>query len=187
MKKEFKEILSELGIESSQRLYDPSDKIRIQIPTEYNNILTVNVVYNIFKNKASFLYKDFETHQDLERIKNIANRLDMKTPGRISRVDWEIIHKTNPSLFTFDDNKKVLFSFIKGIHQFIGIGDGKSSPNPNDILIAFPWDGCLFAPIHHPENARKRSVLNQKFGFSKVDEYNYQYAKYDKDLNLYPI
>lgn len=187
MKKEFKEVLSELGIESSQRLYEPSDRIRVQVPTEYDHILTVNVVYNIFKNKTSFLYKDFETHQDPERIKNIADRLNIKSPGRVSRIDWEINHRSNPALFTFEDNRKILFSFIKGVIQYVKVGDGENIPKPNDILIGLPWDGSLFVPIHHPENARKRAVLNQRFGFGDIDQYNYQYAKYDKDLNLQPI
>lgn len=187
MKKEFKEVLSELGIESNQRIYEPSDKIRIQVPTEYDHILTVNVVYNIFKNKTSFLYKDFETYQDSERIRNVANKLNLKSLGRVSRIDWEINHRTNPALFTFEDNRKVLFAFIKGVEQFIKVGDGENGPKPNDILIGLPWDGSLFTRIHHPENARKRAVLNQKFGFGEVDQYNYQYAKYDKNLNLQPI
>jgi hypothetical protein len=79
MKKEFKEVLLELGIESNQRIYEPSDKIKLQVPTEYDHILTVNVVYNIFKNKTSFLYKDFETYQDSERITNVANKINLKS------------------------------------------------------------------------------------------------------------
>jgi len=187
MKKQFREVLMKLNIESNQRIYEPSDKIRVQVPTEYDHVLTVNVVYNIFKNKTSFLYKDFETYRDSERIKNIAERLNMNTPGRVSRIDWEINHRTNPALFTFEDNRKVLFCFIKGVVQFIKVGDGQNGPKPNDILIGFPWDGSLYTRINHPENARKRGVLNQKFGFGKIDQYNYQYAKYDKNLNLQPI
>jgi hypothetical protein len=187
MKKEFKELLKELGIESSQRLYEPSEKIKVQIPTEYDHILFLGVVYNIFKNKISFLYQDFESYQDPERIKNIAEKLDLTEPGRVSRVDWQINHKTNPSLFTIEDNRKILFSFMNGIKKVIITGDGKNGPKPNDILIGLPWDGSLFVPIHHPENARKRSLLNRKFGFGEVDQYNYQYAKYDKDLNLHSI
>ena len=49
MKQEFKELLHKLEIKSSQRIYEPSDKIRLQVPTEYDHILTVNVVYNILR------------------------------------------------------------------------------------------------------------------------------------------
>lgn len=187
MKKQFKELLSELGIESSQRIYEPSEKIKVQIPTDYDHILFLGVVYNIFRNKTSFLYQDFESHQDPERIKNIANKLNLTKPGRVSRADWEINHSTNPALFTAEDNRKILFSFMTGIRNVISTGDGKNGPKPNDIVIGLPWDGSLFVPIHHPENARKRSLLNQKFGFGEVDQYNYQYAKYDNNLNLRPI
>ena len=84
MKKEFKELLSELGIESNQRIYEPSEKIRVQIPTDYDHILFLGVVYNIFRNKTSFLYQDYESHQDPERIKNIADKLDLTKPVRVS-------------------------------------------------------------------------------------------------------
>ena len=187
MKKEFKELLLELGIESSQRIYEPSDKIKVQIPTEYDEILFLGVAYNIFKNKTSFLYQEFETHQDLERVLNIANKLNLNTPGRVSRVDWEINHKSNPAFFTTEDNRKLLFAFMNGVLEVIKVGDGENGPKPKDILIGLPWDGSLFVPIHHPENARKRSLLNKKFGFGEVDSYNYQYAIYDKNLNLNPI
>ena len=187
MKKEFKELLSEIEIESNQRIYEPSEKIKVQIPTDYDHILFLGVVYNIFKNKSSFLYQEFESHQDPERIKHIANKLDLTKPGRVSRVDWQINHSINPALFTIEDNKKVLFAFMNGVKEVIVTGDGENGPKPNDILIGLPWDGSLFVPIHHPENARKRSLLNKKFGFGDIDQYNYQYAKYDKDLNLQPI
>lgn len=187
MKKEFKELLLELGIESNQRIYDPLDKIKVRIPTDYDHILFLGVVYNIFKNKTSFLYQEFENHQDPERIKHVASKLNLDAPGRVSRVDWEINHSTNPALFTFEDNRKLLFSFINSVREVIKTGDGENGPKQNDILIGLPWDGSLFVPIHHPENARKRSLLNKKFGFGDIDQYNYQYAKYDKDLNLQPI
>ena len=181
MKKEFKELLSEIEIESNQRIYEPSEKIKVQIPTDYDHILFLGVVYNIFKNKSSFLYQEFESHQDPERIKHIANKLDLTKPGRVSRVDWQINHSINPALFTIEDNKKVLFAFMNGVKEVIVTGDGENGPKPNDILIGLPWDGSLFVPIHHPENARKRSLLNKKFGFGEIDQYNYQYAKYDKE------
>lgn len=184
---EFNKILQDLELEHSQSIYEPSEKIKLHIPTEYDDILTVNVVYNIFKTKASFLYKDFEEYQDRERIKNIAEKLNLNILTRVSRIDWEIIHKKNPSSLTIQDNKKILFDFINGVKSFIKVGDGEHGPNPNDILIGFLWDGSLIVPIHHPENARKRSVLNKKFGFGEMDQYNYQYAIYDENLNLKPI
>ena len=187
MKKEFKELLLELGIESSQRIYEPSEKIRVRIPTKYDEILFLGVVYNIFKNKTSFLYQEYESHQDPERVLNIANKLNLNTPGRVSRADWEINHSSNPALFTSEDNRKILFAFMNGVIEVIKVGDGENGPKPNDVLVGLPWDGSLFVPIHHPENARKRSLLNKKFGFGDLDQYNYQYAKYDKDLNLNPI
>jgi hypothetical protein len=100
MKKEFKELLLELGIESTQRIYEPSEKITVRISTEYDEILFLGVVYNIFKNKTSFLYQEYESHQDPERVLNIANKLNLNTPGRVSRVDWQINHSGNPALFT---------------------------------------------------------------------------------------
>lgn len=184
---EFNKILQDLGLEHNHLIYEPSEKIRVQVPTEYDKILTVNVVYNIFKTKASFLYKDFEEHQDRERIKHIASKLNLNIPTRVSRPDWEIIHKQNPGSLTLDDNKKILFDFINGVGSVIRMGDGEHGPNPNDILIGFLWDGSLIVPISHPENARKRSVLNKKFGFGEMDQYNYQYAIYDENLNLKPI
>lgn len=187
MKKEFKELLVNLGIETTQRIYEPSEKIKVRIQTEYDHILFLGVVYVIYKNKMSFLYKEFETHQDPERILNIANKLDLNSPGRVSRPDWEINHSSDPRFFTTEDNKKILSYFLKGISNVIRVGDGTNGPKPNDILIGLPWDGSLFTNIHHPENARKRSVLNKKFGFGDIDQYNYQYAIYDKDLNLNPI
>ncbi len=187
MKKEFKSILEKLGVESSQKIYDSSEKITVQISTDYDHILFLGVVYIIYKNKMSFLYQEFETHKDPERILNIANKLNLNTPGRVARPDWQINHSSDPRFFTTEDNKKVLLSFMKGIHNVIRYGDGISTPKPNDILIGLPWDGSLFVPIHHPGNAHKRSILNKKFGFGELDQYNYQYAKYDKDLNLQPI
>ena len=187
MKKEFKSILTELGIESSQRIYESPEKITVRVPTDYDHILFLGVVCVIYKNKMSFLYKEFETHKDSERILNIANKLNLDISGRVIRPDWQIQHSTDPRFFTTEDNKKVLSCFINGIDNVIKNGDGIMIPKPNDILIGLPWDGSLFTHIHHPENARKRSVLNKKLGFGEVDQYNYQYAIYDKDLNLSPI
>lgn len=183
----FEMILKELEIKCDQVIYEPSEKINLHVPTSYDEILTVNIVYNIFKNKKSFLYKDFEENKNLERIKNIANKLNLNNPGRVSRIDWQIIHKKNSKSLTFEDNKKILFDFIIGAKSFIKVGDGKNGPKPNDIIIGFPWNGSLFVPINHPENARKRSVLNKKFGFGDVDQYNYQYAIFDENLDLQPI
>lgn len=129
MKKEFKKTLFELGIETDQKIYKPSDKIKIQIPTNYDRILTLNVVYSIFKNKISFLYHDFSEYQDSERTKNVANKLDLTIPSGVGRVDWEINHKTNPALFTLEDNRKILFSLLKGSKPLLKMEMVKKNQN----------------------------------------------------------
>jgi hypothetical protein len=187
MKKQFKILLEDLDLDPSQRIYSPLDKVIVNIPTEFDNQLKLNVVYTIYKNKTSFLYQEFEKNQDSERILSISNKLNMNTPGRVSRVDWQINFSTDPRHFTLKDNRKILFCLLRNIESIIKTGDGINGPKPNDILVGLPWHGSFITPIQHPENARKRSLLNKKFGFGDVDDYNYQYAIYDKDLNLNPI
>lgn len=185
MKKEFKKLLSEIDI-NIQRIYDSPEIFKISLESEFKDVLEINVLYRIFKNKISFIYYDYEIYKDFEKSKYLIKKLDLNSPGRPIKVDWEVNHSGNPIFFTFEQNKKILFDFIKGAKKSLK-GDSINTAKPNDILIGLPWDGSLIVPIHHPENRRKRAVLNYKFGFGKMDQYNYQYAKYDSNLDLHPI
>jgi hypothetical protein len=185
MEKNFKQFFVENKI-TEQKIYPPSEIFKIPIKNEFENILEINIVYKIFANKISFIYWDYEIYNSFKRSQYLIKKLDLNIESRVGKIDWEVNHKTNPSLFTLEQNKKILFSFVKGAKKRMR-GDIKNSPKPNDILVSIPWDGSLFVHINHPENARKRSVLNYKFGFGKIDQYGYQYAKYDKNLNLQPI
>jgi len=187
MKKEFKDIIAGLGIPSPQRIFNPLERVKINIPTEFDGRLSLNIVLVIFKNKTSFLFKEYELHQDAERIKNISEKLNLKAPGRVVRVDWEINHKRDPRELTQEQNKKILSYLLRDAIPIIKKGKDDHTPKEHDILVGLPWEGSLIVPIYSPENARKRSILNQRFGFGEVDQYNYQYARYNKSLDLEPI
>ena len=186
MEEEFKKLISELKFHSSQELIEPSETINVKIPNDYDHLLSLFFFYKIYENQISFLYDDFKENKDKNRISNISKKLNLEIPARVTIVGWQVNHFQDPRFLTLEENKKILFSALKNIN-LLKTGDGINKPKEGDILVGHIWDGSLTSYINHPINLRKRSMLNKRYGFGEVDQYNYQYSVYDKNLNLNPI
>ena len=192
-RKEFKKLLKNFGIEASQKIYQPYEEVIYPIETKFDDILSLYCSLNTScRNKISFLYQEFEKFEDDQRIVYLASKLNLNTEGRIGKIDWKINYKLDPRSLTIEQTTEILFYFIKSVDHHLSIFKNLKEtelfkPKQNDIIVGTPWDGSLIVPMHHPENARRRSVLNKKFGFGEVDQYNYQYTMFDENLNLQPI
>jgi hypothetical protein len=148
-----------------------------------------------YKNKKSFVYqqyltdKKFLSKKDLFRKYRYLLKKIRFSDGKISEIGWRIMWDRDPSVLTKNQHKKILYRIIR---EFKDMRISKSyftTVYPNQILVSNPWANQLYnLNLENDFNiARKRSLVNSKFGFGDLDEYGYEYAMFDETLYLNPI
>jgi len=145
-------------------------------------------------NKKSYLYSEFLDHYEKEnvelKIKKLANKIIFKEKTRLAEVGWECVYNQDPTKFSLEERKIILFSFIKETNKNLQEGMCNLHPNPGDILAANPKG--LKINEGYNENSiqlgtRQRSSLAKKFGFGELCEDGFSYARYNHNLDLIPI
>jgi hypothetical protein len=151
--------------------------------------IDIEIFSNYYENKEEFL----ESVDDLERRNYLLTKIYPEEKGRIGEIGWRVIFKINQRKLSFETNRQILYLFLKQVPKFYN--DFKSGTlidfpglkaKEGDILISIPFNGMLM-PTNVPNLYKKRAHMNTKFGFGDLDQYGYQYAKFDKELNLNPI
>jgi hypothetical protein len=155
----------------------------------FEDVVKLQGFLNYFESKEEFL----ESENDLEKRTYFSTKIYPKEKARIGEVGWKVIFNTNPRTLSFEQNKAIFYLFLKQAPKFLN--DWKSNtlpdfyglkPQEGDILISKPWNDRII-PTNSHLLSKKRAHINTKFGFGDLDEYGYQYGRYDKDLTLRPI
>jgi hypothetical protein len=153
------------------------------------NFIDIEIFLNYYEDKEEFL----ESIDDLEKRNHIITKIYPKEKGRIGEIGWKVIFKVSQRKLSFEVNRQILYLFLKQVPIYFN--DFKSGtlvdypglkPKEKDILISIPSNG-LMMPTNSPNLYKKRGYMNTKFGFGDLDQYGYQYARFDRELNLIPI
>ena len=153
-----------------------------------NNIYPELAIYftvRDYKNKKSYLYEYYKKYSKKKTI-DLLSKIKYNQKTSISEIIWAI--EGNLKRLTTNDNKTILFAFIKEIKTIIPVGKCKYFPKPKDILMCRPTGSQV---VEIPENfmigARQRASLYKRLGFGELDEDFRQYAIYDENMILHPI
>ena len=153
-----------------------------------NNIYPELAIYftvRDYKNKKSYLYEYYKKYSKKKTI-DLLSKIKYNQKTSISEIIWAI--EGNLKKLTTNDNKTILFAFIKEIKTIIPVGKCKYFPKPKDILMCRPTGSQV---VEIPENfmigARQRASLYKRLGFGELDEDFRQYAIYDENMILHPI
>ena len=192
---EFEKLLRDLGYKDRSPVLPQNNKRRQQVnymlPSGAMAVYTFIIPYF---NKKSYLYLEFEDnyHRDnlKEKIKTLAKRIYFKEKTMICEVGWEVTYTKQPDQFGFDERKKVLFDFIKNTYTNLNQGMFGLTPHPGIILVAKPYGPKLNEGFTHSSielGTHQRALVARKFGFGKMLDDGFCYARYDDNLILQPI
>lgn len=148
----------------------------------------------LYQNKKSYLYSEFlDNYNEFnleEKIKKLATIIKFKEKTRIAEVGWECIYNQDPTQFSLEERKSILFSFIKETNKNIQEGMCNINPKPGDMLAANPKGLKInqgYSESSIELGTRQRSNLAKKFGFGNVYEDGFSYARYNENLELIPV
>lgn len=192
---EFESLLGELGYQDNLPLYPQEEKRIHQViykcPSGAMSIYTFIILY---ETKKSYLYPEYVHNIDApdlkEKIKTLAERIYFNEKTRVAEVGWEVVYSKNPDEFTFNERKKILYSFIKDTYNHLENGMAKTKPQIGDILAANPYGPKIndgFTEKSLEIGKYQRALLAKKFGFGQLYSDGFQYARYDENLILRPI
>lgn len=197
-RKEFEALLYKLGYRDRSPISSKKKRESTKIAKECfpKSITYIEFFVFHYSNKKSFVYEEY-----LKDVKNLSKKDIIKKykyllkkinygSGRISEIGWQIMWDRHPSLLTPNQHKKILYRVIR---EFKNIRETKnyfSKPDSYQILVSKPWANQLYNLPGTKDKfdlARKRSLVNSKFGFGELDEYGCEYAIFDETLYLNPI
>jgi hypothetical protein len=177
---EFERFLLTLGIRDRSPIIYPK-LVREQILEGIYPHLKIYFSVKDYKNKKSYLYEYFKNNSR-EKTEKLFNKL--KIGNIIREVIWSIDGDLRS--LTTQDNKILLFEFIKEIRKRIPVGICGSIPHPNDILMCKP-SGEGMIPENFTIYLNQKASLYKRLGFGNVDDDLCQYAIYDENMILHPI
>lgn len=153
------------------------------------NFVDIEIFLNYYDSKKEFL----ESINELEIKNHLSTKIYPEEKGSIGEIGWRVIFKINQRKLSFETNRQILYLFLKQVPKYFNdfkfgllIDYPGIKPKEGDILISIPFNGMMM-PTNSPNLYKKRAHMNTKFGFGNLDKYGYQYAKFDKELNLNPI
>lgn len=200
IRKEFDYLIHQLGYRDRSpiilKLKKESTKIAKECFPKSISYIEFFVIH--YYNKKSYLYEEYlkdikklNQKEILKKYKYLLKKINYNhSSGRISEIGWRIMWDRNPKLLTPNQHKKILYRVIK---EFKNIRESKNyftNPDIYQILVSKPWGNQLYNSTDTKDNfniARKRSLVNSKFGFGELDEYGCEYAIFDETLYLNPI
>jgi hypothetical protein len=192
---EFEQLIRKLGYKDRSPVLAQEDKKRVQ--TNYICESGSMAVYSYFIpyfNKKSYLYTEFLSNYKSENLNNkikiLTERILFHEKTRIAEVGWEVIYTKNPSEFSKKERTEILMNFIQKAYNDLKNGFSNISPRPGDILSANPYGPKIdrgFTKESLEYGTKQRSIVAKKFGFGKVYDDGFCYARYDDSLNLIPI
>jgi hypothetical protein len=195
---EFEKLLKKLGYNDRSPILPIEKKEDWTKQTNYicnnNGALSIYTYIIPYSNKKSYIYNeflDFYGEEDLEiKIKNLSNRILFEEKTRIFEVGWEVKYNQDPSIFSLEERKKILFHFIKQTSEMITFGCFNLYPKIGDILAANPSGVKInqgFTQSSIILGKRQRTSLAKRFGFGDLYDDDFVYARYDENCILRPI
>ena len=184
----FESHLSNLGYNDNSIVYPKPEKIKYPIMYNCNNgSMTVTTFLITYPNKKSYLHLEF---LDGGNIKRLAEKILFQEKTHVIEVGYEVSYTKQPNEFSLEERNKIFMHFMKQTKLNLKYGLLDQKPNPGDILAALPYGPKInlgFTETGLNIGKHQRSLVAQRFGFGNLYEDNFQYARYDENLNLKPI
>ena len=192
---EFENLLKELGYKDRLPVYPKENKRYQQVNFKCSDgAMAIYTFLIMYQTKKSYLYLEFKDHynspQLKEKIKALADKIYFHEKTRLMEVGWEIKYTKQPDKFSLEERKQSLYHFIKYTYKNLKNGMVNITPRPGDILAAKPYGPKInegFTESSLVLGRHQRSLVARKFGFGKLLDDGFQYARYDKNCTLKPI
>ena len=154
-------------------------------------------IYNTivpYFNKKSYLYTEFNQNYNdpfiKERISSLAKNILFWEKTRIGEVSWKVVYTKQPTEFTLEERKKILYAFMKDTYNHLMYGELNLNPRVGDVLVANPQGVKInqgFTESSIIFGTKQRVSLSKRIGFSDLKEDGFCYARYDENLQLKPL
>jgi len=192
---EFERLLKKLGYRDRSPVYPKENKRYQQVNFKCEDgALAIYTFIILYQTKKSYLYLEFEDHYNSpqleEKIKTLAERIYFHEKTRVAEVGYEVKYTKQPNEFSLEERKKIFYNFMKYTYKNLEEGMVKLSPRPGDILVAKPHGPKLndgFTESSLVIGKHQRSLVARRFGFGKLNDDGFQYARYDENTILRPI
>ena len=192
---EFERLLKKLGYRDRSPVYPKENKRYQQVNFKCEDgALAIYTFIILYQTKKSYLYLEFEDHYNSpqleEKIKTLAERIYFHEKTRVAEVGYEVKYTKQPNEFSLEERKKIFYNFMKYTYKNLEEGMVKLSPRPGDILVAKPHGPKLndgFTDSSLVIGKHQRSLVARRFGFGKLNDDGFQYARYDENTILRPI
>jgi hypothetical protein len=185
---DFENQLSGFGYVDNSIVYPKPPKINH--PVRYNcsnGSMTITTFLITYPNKKSYLHLEF---LDGGNVKKLAEKILFEEKTRVIEVGYEVSYTKQPSEFSLEERNKIFTHFMKQTKSHLRCGLLDQKPNSGDILAALPYGPKInlgFTETGLDIGKRQRALVAQRFGFGKLYDDNFQYARYDENLILRPI
>jgi hypothetical protein len=192
---EFERLLKKLGYRDRSPVYPKENKRYQQVNFKCEDgALAIYTFIILYQTKKSYLYLEFEDHYNSpqleEKIKTLAERIYFHEKTRVAEVGYEVKYTKQPNEFSLEERKKIFYNFMKYTYKNLEEGMVKLSPRPGDVLVAKPHGPKLndgFTESSLVIGKHQRSLVARRFGFGKLNDDGFQYARYDENTILRPI
>lgn len=190
---EFERLIRKLGYRLQQPVStDFYYEIEKVLPEYTQRQIDVSIYIKLFRSKKSFVYiyfleisKKYSKKEVFDKVKTLCERLDIKTDSQIGEVGWRVDNQFVLRFWTFEQLSKLYIQSLKEVRRYINFGFTNTKPRVNDVLVSYPCG--VLEEVNKERTLLQRGHINQRFGFSPLDEDGYQFGVYDSNLKLRPI
>ena len=196
---EFEVLLFNLGFRDKNKLILNPEKEKLTNQMNFHCDTGSMAFYSWivpYRNKKSYLFREFEEHygeEDIaDRIKRLAKKIKYVEENHrgIGDIGWDVIYSKQPDQFTNEERTRMYMQFLKEGSQFFRGDFYGLSPRVGDMLAARPQGPKInegFTENSLQMGARQRALIARRYGFGFVYEDGLQYARYNDDLELEPV
>lgn len=190
---EFERIIRKLGYHVRQPVskdfYYTVEKV---LPEYDERRIDVGIFIKLFKSKKSFAYiyfleirKKYSKGEIFKKMKILCERIDIRTDSQIGEVGWKVDNQFVFRFWTIEQLSKLYIKALKEVRRYINYGFEVIKPKENDVLVSYPCG--VINDVDQEKTLLQRGHINQRFGFSSLDEDGYQFGVYDSNSKLKPI